>query len=104
MGDYRINISEPADNDIRDTIRYISTQLLEPATALEMLDTFQMEIKTLSTFPHRCPLVNDERLARLGYRILQVKNYLVFFSINEKDNIVDIERILYQRRNWKHLL
>ena len=104
MVNYKIDISLPAENDLRDILRYISTQLLEPITAFEMLEHIEGEINTLSTLPQRQPLVRDQRLAELGYRILPVKNYMVFYSINEEEQVVDIERILYNRRNWQHLL
>jgi toxin ParE1/3/4 len=56
----------------------------------------------------RCPIgppaVADERLAAIGYRKLIVKNYIIFFSIDEKAKVVDVERILYGRRNWRAIL
>jgi hypothetical protein len=44
-------------------------------------------------------LIDNERLAALGYRRLLVKNYLVFFVIDEEAQTVSIERIIYNRRN-----
>jgi len=38
----------------------------------------------LSDMSQRHPFVADERLAQMGYRKLPVKNYIVFFSIDEK--------------------
>ena len=106
MDYYRIDISEPAEDDLRDILRYISSQLLAPETSLELLETIDDAIQTLSLMPHRIPLVDDERLALLGYLILPVRNFLVFFSINEtgKKKVVDVERVLYYRRDWKNLL
>ncbi|HBG16880.1 MAG TPA: hypothetical protein DDW93_08890 [Firmicutes bacterium] len=40
----------------------------------------------------------------IGYRKLIVKNYIVFFTINEKSKVVDVERILYARRDWLRIL
>ncbi|WP_083809940.1 type II toxin-antitoxin system RelE/ParE family toxin [Mahella australiensis] len=48
--------------------------------------------------------MDDERLASLGYRKLIVKNYVVFFTIDEKSKVVDIARILYARRDWLRVL
>ena len=104
MANYRIDLSLPAENDLRDILHYIATQLLEPQTALEMLNFIEAEVNTLSFMPQRQPLIRDKRLAKLGYRLLPVKNYLVFYSINEEEQMVNIERILYKRRNWHHLL
>lgn len=104
MGKYRVDISEPAENDLRDIVRYISAQLSAPMTALKMMDTLQEVITGLKVIPQKFPPVADERLAMLGYRKLLVKNYIVFFTIDEKSKVVDVERILYARRDWHHIL
>jgi len=54
--------------------------------------------------PQKCSFVTDERLTMLGYRNLPVKNYIIFFTINEKSKVVDVERILYARRDWQRIL
>ena len=101
---YRIDVSEPAEIDLRDIIRYISAQLLAPITALEMLESIEQAMAGLAEMPHRVPTVADERLAAIGYRKLIVKNYIIFFSIDEKAKVVDVERILYGQRNWRTIL
>ena len=58
----------------------------------------------MTDMPQKCPLVRDERLASIGYRKLLVKNYVVFFTIDEKAKVVDVERILYARRDWLRIL
>jgi len=105
MAKYRVDVSEPAENDLRDIVRYISAQLSAPMTALKMMDTIEEAIITgLAVIPQKCPLVTDERLAMMGYRKLLVKNYIIFFTIDEKSKVVDVERILYARRDWLHIL
>ena len=103
MAKYRVDVSEPAENDLRDIVRYISAQLSAPITALKMMDTIEEAITGLAVMPKKCPPVTDERLAMMGYRKLLVNNYIVFFSIDEKSKVVDVERILYARRDW-HLI
>lgn len=104
MEKYRVDVSEPAENDLRDIVRYISAQLSAPMTALKMMDTIEEAITGLAVIPQKCPLATDERLAMMGYRKLLVKNYIVFFTIDEKSKAVDVERILYARRDWLHIL
>lgn len=101
---YRIDISEPAENDLRDIVRYISAQLLAPMTAMEMLEAMEQAMASLEEMPHRVPAVTDERLASIGYHKLIVKNYIIFFSTDEKAKVVEVERILYGRRNWRTIL
>ncbi|MFA5384063.1 MAG: type II toxin-antitoxin system RelE/ParE family toxin [Eubacteriales bacterium] len=104
MVKYRIDVSEPAENDLRDIVRYISAQLSASMTALQMMDTVEEAIMGLAVMPQKCPPVTDERLAMMGYRKLLVKNYIVFFTIDKKSKVVNVERILYARRDWRHIL
>ena len=104
MLDYRVDISDPAEEDLRDIVRYISSQLDAPITAMNMLEVIEDALSKLSEMPNRCPIVRDERLAAMGYRRLEIKNYAAFFTVNEKDKVVDVERILYARRDWANLL
>jgi plasmid stabilization system protein ParE len=104
MPRYRIDISEPAENDLYDIIRYIDAQLSAPMSALKMAETIEETLAGLADMPYAYPQVVDERLASRGYRKLIVKNYIVFFTINEKRKIIDVERILYARRDWLQIL
>ncbi len=104
MTQYKIYISEPAEKDLIDIIRYIKSQLSAPISAFNLMSLFEETMMGLSSLPQRHPLVTDERLAGMGFRILPLKNYLIFYSIDEKEKLVDIERILYGRRDWQRLL
>ena len=104
MGKYRVHLSEPAENDLRDIVRYISAALASPISAGKMMDIIQQAISDLAAMPHRCPSVRDERLAMLGYHKLLVENYVIFFTVDEKAKIIDIERILFARRDWQRIL
>ena len=104
MDVYEVNVTEPAENDLWDIAKYISSQLSAPTTALNMIQTIKAAIAKLETMALSYPLVRDDRLAALGYRLLTVRNYIVFYTVNEKEKTVDVDRILYGRRDWRNLL
>ena len=104
MDAYKIRLAKPAENDLRDIARYISAQLNAPITALDMIQTIKKGIAKLQTTALAHPLVRDDRLAALGYRPLVIKNYIVFYIVNEKDKSVCVDRILYGRRDWQNIL
>ena len=104
MENYNVQHSESSENDLLGVLRYIAIELNEPTTALRMLETIDTSIESLSTMPHRCPLVDDERLASMGFRKLHVKNYIAFFTIDESSKTVNVERVLYARRDWLNIL
>jgi toxin ParE1/3/4 len=81
MANYRVDVSEPAEKDLRDIVRYISAQISAPMTALKMMDNVEKAIMGLAVIPQKCPLVTDERLAMMEYRKLFVKNYIGFLKI-----------------------
>ena len=99
-----ISITEPAENDLRDIAKYIFSQLNAPTTALNMIQAIKAAIANSETTASAYPLVRDDRLAAIGYRLLTVKNYTVFYIVNEKEKAVDVDRILYGRRDWRNLL
>ena len=104
MAKYRVDASNPAEEDFRDILRYISSQLSAPITAMKMLDAIEESLLKLEDMPEMYPLVRDDRLALLGYRRLEIKNYTAFYTINEKEKTVDVERVIYARRDWANLL
>jgi len=104
MEQYDVRHSDPAIDDLADILRHFLEVKKEPQIAMNLLDTIGENVGNLSTMPHRCPLVGDEFLASLGYRLLIVGNYNAFFTIDEGKRVVNIERILYARRDWQNIL
>ena len=104
MEKYKVIVSELAERDLRDIAQYIAVQLASPLTALEIIDKFEEAFSSLEQMPGRCPPINDARLSSQGYRKLILDNYIIFFSIDEKLKAVNVERILYGRREWLRLL
>ena len=104
MDIFDIYITTPAENDLRDIAKHIATQFNAPITAKNMIHSIKAAIANLETTALAHPLVRDDRLAAIGYRFLSVKNYIVFYVVNEKEKQVDVDRILYSRRDWRNLL
>jgi len=101
---YKVIASDVADQDLIEIGRYIASQFSSPMTALKMMNTIEEALLELSNMPHRCSLVDDEHLSAMGYRKIYIKNYTAFFTIDDKSMIVNIERVLYTRRDWVHIL
>lgn len=96
------------------TIRYLSTaqrDLLEifeyirkdrPEAASGLLEKFDKSIAALAANPYLGVIPKDERLKRLGYRILVVDKYLVLYVLKPKT--VQIRRIIHGARRYSFLL
>jgi toxin ParE1/3/4 len=100
MENYKVYVSTPAQSDLNDIVRYISAQLTTSVSAVHLMEIFEKALMSLSELPQRYPLINDELLSQLGYRKMIVKNYVVFFSGDETNKVVNVERILFGRRDW----
>lgn len=96
---YKILYSEKAREDLRVKARYISYELQEFNTAKKIIDDILNDIKTLDTFPMRYRLCDYERWRKIGLRCMNVKNYIVFYLPDEEKGVVNIIRIMYQRRD-----
>jgi addiction module RelE/StbE family toxin len=101
---YEIVITGPADADISDIALYISNELHSPQAAVNLLDDIDRHILDLEHMPKKYALVQDERLSDQRIRIIPVKNYLVFYSINDNSKTITIIRVLYNKRDWVKIL
>lgn len=43
MAKYRVDVSEPAENDLRDIVRYIASQLSAPISATRMMELLKRQ-------------------------------------------------------------
>lgn len=55
MANYRVDVSEPAEKDLRDIVRYISAQLSAPMTALKMMDNVKESYYGFSSHAAKMP-------------------------------------------------
>ena len=102
MQEYNVIFSESAEDDLDGIVEYLSN--FSPTIARRYYDDIMAKSLSLAFMPHRCPLVRDERLRNKGYRYLFIRNYTVFFVIDEPNYIVDIRAIMYSRREYTALL
>jgi plasmid stabilization system protein ParE len=101
---YSLVITNIAEEDILDTVYYIANVLKAPTAANNLLDEIERHEEILENTPNIYPSVPDEYLAQRGLKFTRIKNYLLFYAINEDDKIVTVIRFLYARRDWKNIL
>ena len=101
---YVVNITDIAEEEILDTVKYISNELKAPIAANNLLDEIDRHEENLSEIPNIYPNVPDKYLASKGLKIIKIKNHLMFFTIDENEKIVNVIRFMYGRRDWKNIL
>ncbi|MDR0877480.1 MAG: type II toxin-antitoxin system RelE/ParE family toxin [Treponema sp.] len=88
--------------DLKELTDYISINLKAPKAALDFIDTLEKSIENLKIFPLAHRLYRPPDPIETEYRVMPVKNYLVFYIAH--DDIVEIHRVIYKKRNLPHLI
>ncbi len=101
---WNIHITQQAQLDIIDAADYIEFVLFNPDAADSLLDEVEKTIGSLSHMPDRIHPVDDPILLMFGIRFIMVKNYLLFYAIDEENTTVYIVRFLHNKQNWKLIL
>ena len=75
---YRLRFSKLYQSDLDESYNYISKKLKNPMAADRLIIEAKKKLIEVGNNPTHRPLVNDEYLSNLGYRLIIVKNYLIF--------------------------
>ena len=101
---YTVRITQPAQQQLREIADYIRFTLQAPNTASKMLDALAEEIYSLDQFPYRAPLTEEEPWHSQGVHRIAVKNFLIYFWVDEAQKNVQVTGIIYGRRDQRHQL
>lgn len=104
MAEYEVVISRAAETDISEISEYYAFDLQNPDKASELIGSIKKAVMSLSEMPERHQTVSDEYLALKGIRMFSAEKYLIFYTVNRTDCIVNIVRVLYEKREWMFLL
>lgn len=98
---FRIEYLPIAEKDLVDIFEYILSD--NPSAAASLLDQIDDTISKLEDFPYMGFMPKDSRLKYLGYRILVVESYLVFYVVDETEELVEIRRMIHGKRQYDFL-
>ena len=104
MKKHSIFMTHTATEDLKSIASYIANELREPSIAKKLVGNIKEVVMSLEQMPTRYSLLHDANLAVQGIRKIMVDNYIVFYIVYEKDQVVTIVRILHSRRDWVNLL
>ena len=101
---YNVVIEPEAQEDLFSIVDYISQILHEPVVAANIYRTIKEHTSLLSDMPKRHKLIGIEPYCTMGVRTLLVKNYTVYYIVDDDQRTVHIIRVLYNRREWQDIL
>lgn len=73
-------------------VRYIQTELQEPQIAGRLYGLLKEQISRLSYSPERNAVVDTPNIREPGLRRLLVKNYCVFYVVDNEQRVVRVAR------------
>ena len=92
---YNVKITSQAEAQIQEIIYYITHELKAPDAALHLLDILEDSFTSLAQFPQRVTLIDEEPWRTRGIHRLPVRNFLVYFWIDEVKMTVQITAVIY---------
>jgi plasmid stabilization system protein ParE len=102
--DFKLIISREAHADIDEITEYIARKLRNPQAASGFLDDVEKSYRSVVKNPHLHALCTDKRLRDKGYCRIIIKNYLIFYRVDEAENTIYIVRVIYGPRDYAKLL
>ena len=97
---YEVVITPSAQKDLNEIKSYFTNVL--KISSISIFEKFLEQVRILKAHPFTYSVHQDPLLKLIGYRVIPIDNYLMFYVI--KGEIVQIHRVLYAKRNYLQLL
>lgn len=101
---YKVGISQQAEQSMNEIANYIAFQLMEPKIASNWIRLINDKIQKLNFMPERIQLTPESPWHETGIHRMSVKNFYVYFWINEEHRKVQIIDVTYSKRDQVKLL
>lgn len=101
---YKLEYLKIAKLDLNEIITYINDNLKNPTAAKEFIKTFIKDANNIIKFPYSNPEYITNKKLNNKYRISSIKNFLIFYTIDEKEKTITISRVLYKKREINKFL
>lgn len=96
---YEVKITRQALEQMQEIVHYISKEFLAPEAAENLLDKMEEAIVALSDFPKKNALIDEEPWRSEGVRKTVVKNFLIYYLVDDERKKVQVTAIIYNKRN-----
>ena len=99
---YKIEYLPSFYNDLEKIVEYIAYELKNVYAANNLVDEIELEIKRRSLNPESFEVYKSAKKRKDIYYRIYVKNYTIFYIV--KENIMEVRRIIYSKRNLKNII
>ena len=99
MDEYSIRITRQAREHLREIRSYIEHTLFAPAAAKNTIATIKAKMQTLKSLTERTRLTPEQPWHDLKIHRVRVKNYYIYYWIDNEQKKVQITGIIYVKRD-----
>lgn len=100
--EYKLRFLPLFEDDLNEIVDYIAFELQNPIAAEQLVDDVQQAVAERLPFAESFESFRSSRNRKYPYYRISVRNYTVFYVVI--DDIMEVRRILYSRRDWMNLM
>ena len=104
MKKYAVEISETAKQDLKNIISYLRYDLVGDIIADKYKILFKQELKKLEDIAGSMPILDESLTGYKNIRKVNVRNYIIFYTISEEFNKANVVRIGHAFMDWEKYL
>lgn len=96
---YEVRVTKQAQNQMSEIFDYICEELFARDAAIALLNKMEKQILALEESPKRYPLVDKDPFRTEGIRKVIVNKFLVYFWIDEVNQVMQVTAVIYEKRD-----
>lgn len=96
---YNWKLTPLAEEDIEEALSYMIENLSNKTAAERLFSVFNKTIDNICAFPMAYPGCEHYFVRDANYRHAIIKNYVLFYRVNENKKQIEILRFIYSGRN-----
>lgn len=104
MKKYIVEISETAEQDLENIISYLRYNLAGDIVADKYKVFFKQKLQGLEEIAESMPVLDENLTGHKNIRKINVRNYILFYIINEEKSKAIVLRIGHAFMDWEKFL
>lgn len=104
MKKYIVEVSETAEQDLENIISYLRYDLAGDIIADKYKMLFKQKLKELENVAGSMTILNESLTGHKNIRKINVRNYIIFYVIDEEKTKVIVVRIGHAFMDWEKYL
>lgn len=101
---YKLIFMPSAKKDNDQIVFYMRYILNNESASISYLNAFDKAVDKIMKLPHGSPIYYVDRKLLYEYRRHKVKNYIIFYIVDDVNKSIIIMRILYKKMNYDNLV